>query len=241
MNHRWTVDQVSATLRPELGARSPYGWGPPSLSRAQPSRRGPAEIDPIVPSAKTASSDKVRGDRPLSTVDMIAGHASSVEPNRPSTLLEGMSRSWYATAPSMKISVFSPGLRAKGFGTNSTVEKSISGMKNSSSGSSFVFTSFALRGAPCGDHPRLWAAFGRYHEQEEPPTRVADRDESIVVAIVSGIRPSASVGVEIHCCCFVERHPVFREVDARLLEIPYVAPGHRGTIDSASSPGLIAC
>ena len=129
-----------------------YGWDPPLFSRAQRSSRGPAEIDPKLASAKTQSSDKVRGDRPPSTVEMIAGHASSVESNRPRILFEGISRSWYATAPSIQISVFSPGLRARR-PTSALLQSRplTSGIKNSSSGSSFVRMSFALRGAPCGD------------------------------------------------------------------------------------------
>ena len=107
------ADQTSATRRAGTAVRPSYGWGSPLLYRAQRTRRGPADTEIVVPSALMASSERVRGDRPPSTVSMITGHASSVVANRASTLLEGISRSWYATAPSTKISVFSPGLRAQ--------------------------------------------------------------------------------------------------------------------------------
>ena len=232
-------DQATPSATRVVGSpdRSAHGWGPPSFSRAHRSSRGPAEMDPKVPSAKTASSDKVRGDLPPPTAAMIAGHASSVDANRARTRFEGMSRSWYATAPSMKISVFSPGWRTLRFGTNSTFEKSISGMKNSSSGSSFVFTSFALRGAPCGNDPRPWAAFGRYHEQKLSSTRMTDHDEPFIVAMVKGIRPTTSAWIEIDGRALLERHPVLRPVDTRLLQVPDV-PRHHGTVSTSPYPGL---
>ena len=111
----------SATRPPECrGARLGYGWGSPLLSRANPSSLGPAAMLPLRPSAMIASSDRVRGDRPPSTVLMITGHASRVDSNRARILLDGISLSAYPIAPSMQISVFSPGLRARGLGKNST-------------------------------------------------------------------------------------------------------------------------
>ena len=64
------------------------------------------------PSAATQSSDIVRGDRPPSTVAMIAGHALERrrEPAEAPCSM-GSAASAYPTAPSMQISVFSPGCR----------------------------------------------------------------------------------------------------------------------------------
>jgi len=146
-------------------ARFAYEWGSPLLCLAHRSSRGPAEILPPLPFKPFQSSESVRGDRPPSTVAMMAGQASSVDPKRARILLDGMSRREYPTAPSIQISVFSPGLRARGLGSHSPREKSISGI--SRSGSSIdEGIAFALRGAPCGDDSRPWAARGDYHDQQ---------------------------------------------------------------------------
>jgi hypothetical protein len=111
---------------------------------------------------------------------MIAGQASRVDEKRARILFDGMRRSWYPTAPSMWISVFSPGLRANGFGFDSTIEKSISGMKSSSLGSGFVFRMFALRGAPCGDDPRPRARRRDYHDQQSALRRPGGETDPIL-------------------------------------------------------------
>ncbi|MBA3235251.1 MAG: PD-(D/E)XK nuclease family protein [Chloroflexi bacterium] len=113
-----------------------------------------------------ASNASVRGERPPSMVAMMTGQASRVDPNRANTRFDGIKRSWYPTAPSTKISVFSPGWRARRPIALLQSSWLVSGMKNSSSGSSFVGMSFALRGAPCGDEPRPPTALGRYHDQQ---------------------------------------------------------------------------
>ena len=238
------VDQlVSATRRGPRRASTWYGCDSPLQWRAHRSSRGPAEIDSMVPSAATQSSDKVLGDRPPSTAAMIAGHASSVESNRPSTLFDGISRSAYPTAPSMRISTFSPGFRMKGLGA--AVLQSIELVSGRSSSSisgaralaAFVFTAFALRGAPCGDDPRPRAALRRYHEQEPTSIGKADHPESIVRP--SGIRRPPRQGRFGDRHGLFERDPVLGHVDTRLLRIPAV-PRHHGTVGAGAYPGLNA-
>jgi hypothetical protein len=232
------IAQTSATRRDKmLRRRLGYGFGSPLLCRAQPSSLGPAEILPRRPSAKDASSDSVLGERPASIVAMITGQASKVDENRARTLFEGMSRSAYPTAPAMKISVFSPGDRVRRFGMSSTFEKSISGMKNSSSGSSFVRMSFALRGAPCGDDSRHRAALRRYHQKQSTARGISDHREALVLENVSDVAPGPSVFIELDRVRFVERHSVLGQIDARLLGIPFVAR-HRGTLATAPHLGL---
>ena len=229
----------SATRLPECrGARLGYGWGSPLLTRANPSRRGPAEMLSLRPSARSASSDRVRGERPPSTVAMITGHASRVDSNLARILFEGISLSEYPIAPSMQISVFSPGTLAYRPTWASLQSNPLtSGMKNSSSGSSFVRMSFALRGAPCGDDSRLRAALGHYHDEERTSAGVPHEHEPIVVAIMTHVRPDSSVWIEIDRRRVVERHLVLRQVDTRLLQIP-VVPRHRRTVATGPYPRL---
>ena len=174
------MPQASATRRAGRRGRTPgYSNGSPLLRRAQPSSRGPAEILPLRPSAAFQSSESLRGDRPFSTVAVIAGHASSVESNRARILFDGISRSEYPTAPSMQISVFSPGAFAYRFGIQGP-EKSISGISRSSS-STCVFMPFALRGAPCGGDPRSRTADGDYHDDELAQWSTPDRAEANLI------------------------------------------------------------
>jgi len=161
-------------------AHRSFGWGPPFASLANRSNRGPADTVKVQPLTSTMSSDNVRGDRPPSTAAMTTGQASSVDWNRARTLLDGISRSWYPTAPSMKISTFSPGLRVRR-PTSARLQSTwlVSGRMSSAStrigwSAFFVFTAFALRGAPCGNDARPPAAFGRYHEKQSTSDRVSD-------------------------------------------------------------------
>jgi hypothetical protein len=62
--------------------------------------------------------------------------------NHPMILFDGINRSRYSMAPSTRISIFSPG--AGPYGSLSRGALSLS-----------ADTSLALRGAPCGDDPRL--------------------------------------------------------------------------------------
>jgi hypothetical protein len=145
-------------------ARVGVQGGSPLFRRAQRSSRGPAEIEPLRPSASYQSSESVRGERPPATVAMITGQASRVDLNLARILFEGINRSVYPTAPSIQISRFSPGFAA--YRPTSALLQSrplTSGMNMGSSGSIFVRISLALRGAPCGDDPRPRAALGGYH------------------------------------------------------------------------------
>ena len=233
-----------ATRRGVAVQRSPYRLGSPLLYRAHISMRGPADTNTARPSARIASSASVRGDRPPSIVAMITGHAARVDSKRASTLFDGISRNWYPTAPSRKNSLFSPGCR--GCGPTTALLQSrwlVSGRSSSGSGlafssSTFVFTAFALRGAPCGDDARLWAAFRRYHEQQPAKRRGSDDPGALLVLGVRLIRkPSREVPVQDRLG-LLERHSVPDPIFTRLLRIPGV-PRHRGTVVTAPYPRLI--
>jgi hypothetical protein len=227
----------SATRRGSASHRSACGFGSPLLYRAHISRREPADTLVAVPSAIIASSASVRGDRPPSTVAMITGQASRVVSNRASTLFDGINRNWYPTAPSRKNSDFSPGFR--GCGLPLAVLQSMpltSGMKNSSSGSSFVRMSFALRGAPCGDDSRPWAALGRYHDEQVAEGRGSSDQESVLIGAPWVRHPSRETRIG-NGLCLLERHSVVAQVGLGLHRIP-VVPRHRGTVLTVPYPGL---
>ena len=235
---RVTARHDSATRRPGVrGRRAGYANSSPLLWRAQPSSLGPAEMLPLVPSALFQSRDKVRGDRPASTVAMIAGQASSVESKRARILFEGISRSEYPTAPSMQISVFSPGLRRNRLGRAGMV-KSISGMSRSSSVD--VFMAFALRGAPCGDDPRPWTARRGYHDDHLVHSRVTDRPNSGLAERVPDIGTFLAPISGEHLGRFCERDTMFAQVRFRFCLIPFV-PRHRETVATGPYPSLIPC
>ncbi len=218
---------VSATRRGDADARSGYGLGSPLLKRAQCSSRGPAEMEPVRPSAAIQSSDNVRGDRPPSTVAMMTGHAARVDSKRASTLFEGISRSEYPTAPSMPISIFSPGFRRNRLGT--ALVKSNSGISRSSSASSFVFMSFALHGAPCGDDPRPWARKRDYHDQKSTSRRPGrDLDPRISVRMID-VSFLECERAEKGLLSFNERDSVHAGID-RLLGLVPVVSRHPGTL-----------
>jgi len=220
------------------GRRTAKSTVSPLLCLAPRARRGPAEIDSKVWSAKTASSESVRGDRPLSVVLMIAGQASSVDLYRPRTLFHGMSRSWYATAPSMKISVLSPGLRANGLRSHSTLDRSISGMSRSKS-SVDVVIAFALRGAPCGDDSGPRARSGGYHDEEAATVRPAD-DSHASISWLAHFEPPRREPAMKNSLSLLERDAVLPGIDASLPQVP-VVPRHRGTIGKHAYPRLISC
>ncbi len=229
----------SATRRVDCSRRGGlgYGCGSPFITRARASSRGPAEMLPLAPSPGIQSSDSVRGDRPASMVAMITGHASTVVAKRHRTLFDGINRSAYPTAPSTRIPEGWPGIRVASGWRHSGSVTSISGMKNSSSGSSFVRMSFALRGAPCRDDSRLFAAFGRYHDQQPPLVRVSDRDPTIVLEIESRVRTDQSAGIKLDRPRLVERDVVLCSVFAGL---PVVPPEirHRRTVGMSPYAGL---
>ena len=211
--------QVSTRDRIGRFAGSSFGHGSPLFSRAKAIREGPAAMCQRWPADPIASSDNVRGDRPDSAAAMIAGQASRVEVNRPITLVDGISLSWYSTAPSRQISVFSPGLRAYGFGTARAQNSSVSSGISRSSSSMFVVMTFALRGAPCGDEPRRVAAHGRYHDEQPPLSGPSDR----LRPRVGRVRPvdvNPRERVVDHGSRLFEGHPVLPPVDRRLDGVP---------------------
>jgi hypothetical protein len=219
----------SAACGVSAAQRSEYGFGSPLFHRAHISSRGPAEIMVSVPLAMMASRASVRGDRPPTTVAMISGQASSVVSNRASTLFDGINRSWYPTAPSRKNSLFSPGFR--GWRLPSALLQSrwlVSGRSSSGAEralplSTFVLTSFALRGAPCGDDPRPRAALGGYHE--EKPSKRGRPDDPIAFLFV-GMCPI--------------RKPVrllFYAVASFFLGVIAVAVGGAAALEGMFSPG----
>ena len=230
--------QPSATRRPVVrGVLFEYGRGSALLWRAHRSSRGPAEMLTDLPSASIASRERVRGERPPSTVAMITGQASRVPSKRARILLEGISLSEYPTAPSMKISVFSPGLRAYRPTSASFQSRPLtSGMKNSSSGLSFVRMSFALRGAPCGDDSRPRTAFRRYHNEQESLLRSSDKDETSVARYMTPVWPSPMQRIVFDGAGLIEGDPVLEEVFHRLVHVPVVLPRHRRTV--ATGPYL---
>ncbi len=106
---------------------------------------------------------------------MIAGHASRVESNRARILFDGISRSEYPIAPSMQISVFSPGLLANGFGR--ALLQSTPGLRDRDRvvvRVGFVRMAFALRGAPCGDESGPRALERDYHDEQTSKRRPTD-------------------------------------------------------------------
>ena len=188
------------------------GCGSPLLIRAEPTRTMPAPTSPVRPAASCQSRARVRGDRPASTWAMISGHASSVEVNRASTLFDGISRSEYPTAPSTRTSDRSPGFRAY---------RPISALLQSRPAASgrlslFVDTSFALRGAPCGDDPRPVAALGGYHQQEPVKGRVSEDERAALEAAVARIRKEERVSIEDDRIRLVNETPCFRKFASAL-------------------------
>ncbi len=208
-----------------------YGCGSPLLSRAKLRRNGPADTRPIRPSARMQSSASVRGDRPPSTVAMITGQASRVDRNRARILFDGISRSWYPIALSMRISVFSPGARA--YRPTSALLQS-SPLRSGAS-SLFVDTSFALRGAPCGDDPWLEAAERDYHHQESPQAGVPDRPESRLNQGVVRVREETSQRARRRSLGLVERHAMVSEILGCLVQIPVEKIRHYRTVEKGPS------
>ena len=179
--------QPSATRRRPWAAVRRHGGDSPLLIRANSIRNFPAAMCHRWPARPIASSDRVRGDRPDSAAWRIAGQASRVDMKVPMTRVDGIRRSSYAIAPSSRTSVFSPRLTARR-PTSALLQSRwrVSGRTFSSTARSprsllFVFTAFALRGAPCGDDARPGAAFGRYHEQQLARRQRTEHPEALLV------------------------------------------------------------
>ena len=150
----------------------------PTPDRAVRTRLRPELTRPVLPFAQCQSRTRHFAGVPRSTSARTAGQASRVDVKRPRILFEGVSRSEYPTAPSMtmpkpsgELGRFTSVARLK---SNSTRSKSASSL--------FVFMSFALRGAPCGDDAgQPHVSIGRYHDQATVPVRQPDRQGARLV------------------------------------------------------------
>ncbi len=133
--------------RATVSGRCPDSGG----GHQQATRTRPA---PARPSAKWASRTRHRAGIPRSISAMTSGQASRVDVNRARTLFDGMSRSEYPVASSIRMSKPSgnrgPFARVARLKSNST--------RSRSGSSSYVCISFALRGAPCGNDSRRLGA-----------------------------------------------------------------------------------
>ena len=155
----------------------------PSPDRATETSRRPELTWPRRPFAQCQSRTRHFAGIPRAISARTAGQASNVDEKRPTTLFEGMRRSEYPTAPSIRMSSPSPGRRA--YRPSSPELKSYS--TELSTSASFVRISFALRGAPCGDDSRAWPAFGGYHDEEPTKIGPTDRPKALLEARVLGI------------------------------------------------------
>jgi hypothetical protein len=110
-------------------------------------------------------------------------------------------------------------------------------MKNSSSGSSFVRMSFALRGAPCGDDSPTWARGGHYHDEQSPNCRPSGDSQPVFRSRMSDVRLLHGKRGRNGVPRFLEGHTVSAEVRFRLPRVPVVSR-HRGTVATGSYLGL---
>ena len=189
----------------------------PIPDRATKASSRPDPTLPRVPLAPCQSRTSNRAGMPRSSSERTAGQASYVDGNRPTTLLEGISRSEYPTAPMTRMSSPSPGLGA--YRPSSPVLQSYS---TSSGSASFVCTSIALRGAPCGDDPRAWPAFGGYHHPEPAEIRPADGSVPLLELRVLQVGERACQGAHHHGLCLEERNAALPDIDPLLLRVTVI-------------------
>jgi len=188
----------------------------PSPDRATETSRRPELTWPRRPFAQCQSRTRHLAGIPRSISARTAGHASNVDENRPTTLFEGMRRSEYPIAPSIRISSPSPGRRE--YRPSSPLLKSYS--TELSTSALFVRISFALRGAPCGDDSRALPALGGYHDEESTKIGPPDGSPPILHARVFeiGDRPRQR-GIHGRRC-FIERHAMLPFVLDGLVGVP---------------------
>lgn len=195
----------------------------PSPDRAVRTSRRPELTLPRLPFAQCQSRTRHLAGIPRSTAARTAGQASRVDAKRPRILLEGISRSEYSTAPSMTMPKPSgdPGR------FTSLAQVKSNSTRSRSASSSFVFTSFALRGAPCGDDAgQLHVAIGRYHDQATVPARQPDGQGARLVLRVEIVRNLNAPGVHVDALRFIE-------VDASLANVGVVLVGIPSVLDHA--------
>ena len=201
----------------QLAARTPAGaTSNCSPDLATETSRRPELTWPRRPLAQCQSRTRHLAGIPRSISARTAGHASNVDENRPTTLFEGMRRSEYPIAPSIRMSRPSPGRPA--YRPSSPLLKSYSTELPTSA--LFVCISFALRGAPCGDDSRAWPAFGGYHDEESTKIGPADRSKPLLEARVLQIGDRPRKRVVHGCLCLIERHAMLPFVLAGLVRVP---------------------
>lgn len=222
--------------RPRIDASSIRS---PLFRRATRTSSGPAPMCQRSPAGPRASRDRVLDARPCATAARIAGQASSVDAKRPSVRPDGINRSSYSTAPSMQISVVSPGLRTNGLGRHSTRERSSSGISRSGS-SICAGIAFALRGAPCGNDPGNESRNRDYHDEDAASLGPAHDSHPILRRGVLGVRGPHRHRASCDSLGFQEGDAVPTDIDRRLPRIPTVT-GHCRTIATVRYLALIRC
>jgi len=202
----------------------------PSPDRATETSRRPELTWPRRPFAQCQSRTRHLAGIPRSISARTAGHASNVDENRPTTLFEGMRRSEYPIAPSIRMSRPSPGRRE--YRPSSPLLKSYS--TELSTSALFVRISFALRGAPCGDDSRAWPALGGYHDEESTKIGPTDGSPPVLHARVFeiGDRPRQR-GVNGRLC-LIERHAMLPFVLDGLVRVPIETDHTPDTTDRPS-------
>jgi hypothetical protein len=201
----------------------------PSPDLAIESSRLPELTRPRVPSAMWQSRTRHFGGIPRSTSASTAGHASRVVSKRPTTLFEGISRSEYPTAPSIRIP--KPSGNRGPFARLARLKSKYRWELRLTSSSSYVFIAFALRGAPCGDDPRQRkVALGGYHCQQAGPLRPADGQLAWFVDGMPKVWHLEPTGIREDRLCFVERDAVLADICLTLPFVPVeVAHGRDNT------------
>ena len=204
--------------------------GPTAYRAAETSTR-PEPTRPCSPFAPCQSRTRQLAGIPRAASATIAGHASSVDSKRPTTLFEGISRSEYPIAPSTRISNGSPGFRA--YRPRWKPLKSVtSGISTSSS--PCVFIAFALRGAPCRDDTRAWPVLRGYHEQESAQVGPADCQEPDLQIGVLRIDHDARQLAVQNGLSLQERHSMLEDVGGVLVGVPLVLRHAPDTTDRHS-------
>ena len=97
--------------------------------------------------------------------------------------------------------------------------------------------SFALRGAPCGDDPRPWAALGRYHDQQSAPVGVAKYQRTYLVARIRVVLGPSSQWRFGRSLGFFKRDAMLGDIPRCFPRLPGVLR-HHGTVETGTYPGL---
>ncbi len=187
-----------------------------SPDRATETSRRPELTWPRRPFAQCQSRTRHLAGIPRSISARTAGHASNVDENRPTTLFEGMRRSEYPIAPSIRMSRPSP--RRREYRPSSPLLKSYS--TELSTSALFVRISFALRGAPCGDDSRAGLAVRGYHDEDAIKIGPTDGSPPVLHARVLEIGDRPRQRVVHGRLCLIERHAMLPFVLDGLVRVP---------------------